>query len=269
MTDTFRFVMTEHAAWRINGSARYRAFALPDGEQWLVTVEENRPSFRPLLCSKEQPRPDVFVLAEALAIEVPALQQALTSLGPVARFRTSDLWEAIATAIIRQVIRAAQAKRLYRDFCAAYGERIVHLNGHGYAIFPAPETVLGLTDAQFASVGLTFKRSTLRLAAEAHLKHEATWRELPPDELVRQLQQIPRIGPWTAGAAVADFSNDFTYYPYADLAVRNWATRAAPSYSWPSDEQAFGRFWRQLGGDQLGILTLLTLAWGSQHGDTG
>ena len=54
------------------------------------------------------------------------------------------------------------------------------------------------------------------------------------DVLVQELQRIPRIGPWTAGAAVADYSNDFTYYPYADLAVRTWAKRAAPSYPWPA-----------------------------------
>lgn len=269
MNDTFCCVMTEHAAWRMNGNRRYRVFVLPDGGQWLVTLEGNRLSLHSLLTSQDEPPFDVFDLPEALVIEVPELQQVFTSLGPVARFRTRDLWEAIATAIIRQVIRAAQAKRLYRDFCSAYGERITHLNGDGYALFPAAETVLGLTDAQFASIGLSFKHSTLRTAAEAYLKYEARWRELPPDALVQELQRLPRIGAWTAGAAVADFTNDFAYYPYADLAVRTWSMRAAPSYPWLRNERAFARQWRQLAGDQLSILTLLTLAWGSQHGDTG
>ena len=74
----------------------------------------------------------------------------MAALGIVARFRTSDLWEAIATAIIRQVVRAAQAKRLYRNFCQAHGQQITNLNGEGYALIPAPETVLGLHDEQFA-----------------------------------------------------------------------------------------------------------------------
>ena len=121
--------------------------------------------------------------------EAPELSSALAALGTVARFRTSDLWEAIATAIIRQVVRAAHAKRLYRDFCQAHGQRVTHLNGEGYALFPAAETVLGLHDEQFASVGLTFKRRPLRAAAEAYLKHEAHWRDLPPDVLVQELQQ--------------------------------------------------------------------------------
>ena len=161
------------------------------------------------------------------------------------------------------------AKRLYRDFCPGYGQRITHLNGDGYALFPAAETVLGLKDEQFASVGLTFKRRPLRAAAEAYLKHGAHWRDLPPDVLVQELQQHTAYRAVDGGAAVADYSNDFTHYPYADLAVRTWAKRAAPSYPWPDSEQAFGRLWQRLAGDQLATLTLLTLAWGSQHGDTG
>lgn len=38
MPETFRFVITEHAAWRITERGRYRVFALPDGGQWLVRV---------------------------------------------------------------------------------------------------------------------------------------------------------------------------------------------------------------------------------------
>ena len=271
MPETSRFVITEHAAWRITERGRYRVFALPDGGQWLVRVSGGEVLSCPLVASSGEPRFDVFALPRPgmAGREAPELSSALAALGTVARFRTSDLWEAIATAIIRQVVRAAQAKRLYRDFCQAHGQRITHLNGEGYALFPTAETVLGLHDEQFASAGLTFKRRPLRAAAEAYLQHGAHWRDLPPDVLVHELQRIPRIGPWTAGAAVADYSNDFTHYPYADLAVRTWAKRAAPSYPWPDSEQAFARLWQRLAGDQLATLTLLTLAWGSQHGDTG
>jgi DNA-3-methyladenine glycosylase II len=271
MLETFRFVITEHAAWRSTERGRYRVFPIPGGGQWLVRVNGGEVLSCPLVASSGEPRFDVFALAGPVVAgrEAPELSSALAALGTIARFRTPDLWEAIATAIIRQVVRAAQAKRLYRNFCQAYGQRITHLNGEGYALFPAPEIVLGLHDEQFASTGLTFKRRPLRAAAETYLQHGTHWRDLPPDVLVRELQRIPRIGSWTAGAAVADYSNDFTCYPYADLAVRTWAKRAAPFYPWPDSEQAFARLWQRLAGDQLATLTLLTLAWGSQHGDTG
>jgi DNA-3-methyladenine glycosylase II len=269
MSDTYRLVLTDHAAWRATPDGSRRVFVLPDGGRWLVTIDGDKPLPRPLAAGNAQPQLDVFTVAEHPVGEVPALFDALAGLGAVARFRTPDLWEVIATAIIRQVIRAPHARQLHRDFCDAHGHRVSLPDGDHYALFPDAETVLSLDDEQFASIGMTFKRRPLRAAAEAYLEHGSQWRELPPGELVTELQQVPRIGPWTAGAAVADFSNDFAYYPYADLAVRTWAKRAAPGYPWPDDEQEFGRLWRRLADSQLAQLTLLTLAWGSHHGDTG
>jgi DNA-3-methyladenine glycosylase II len=170
---------------------------------------------------------------------------------------------------MRQVVRAGQSKKLYRGFCQAHGARVELPNGEMYALFPTPETVLQLTDEQFASLGLAFKRRPLRLAAEAYSGLGAQWREFSPAALVDALQVVPGVGPWTARAAVADWSNDWALYPYADLAVRTWVKRAAPSHDWPVDEPTFGRMWRALAGEGLCSLTLLTLAWGSQHGDIG
>lgn len=268
MSDSYQLVVTEHPAWRITEPGKYRVFTLRDNGQWLVTISGNKLSILPLVAGASGPQLDIFQLRETTAGQAPELSQPLAALGIVARFRTPDLWEAIATAIIRQVIRAAHARRLYRNLCEAYGQRITCPDGSGCALFPAAETVLELSDEQFASIGLTFKRRPLRAAAEAYLRHGARWPDLAPSVLIGELQQVPRIGPWTAGAAVADFSNDFACYPYTDLAVPTWASRAAPAYPWPADEQSFGRLWRTLAGDQLAPLTLLTLAWGSQHADT-
>jgi DNA-3-methyladenine glycosylase II len=258
----FGSVMTEHAAWRIAGDRRSRLFSHPDGGQWLVTVGEAEPSYLPFTPGAERhPRLDVFALPECGLNGNPELSVALARLGAVARFRTADLWDAIGTAIIRQVVRASQAKRLYRRFCEAYGPQIAGADDR-HVLFPPPETVTGLRDEQFASLGLAFKRQSLRAAAAAYLEHRLRWSSQPPGVLVRELQQVRRIGPWTVGAAVADFTNDFTCYPYADLAVRTWARKAAPSYPWPADEQAFARSWEGLTGDQLANVTLLSLAWG-------
>lgn len=267
MPDVFRSVITEHAAWRITGHHRSRLFNLADGGQWLVAVGKAAPSYRSFTSGTgKRPRLDTFALPEAGLSEIPELSIALARLGAVARFRTSDLWDAIGTAVIRQVVRASQAKQLYQRFCETYGPRLAGA-GDGHALFPPAETVAGLRDEQFASVGLSFKREPLREAAAAYLEHRLRWPGLAPGALVRDLQQVRRIGPWTAGAAVADFSNDFTCYPYADLAIRTWARRAAPSFPWPDDEEAFARLWQGLAGDQLATVTLLTLAWGNYHAD--
>jgi DNA-3-methyladenine glycosylase II len=269
MSDAFDFVMTEHAAWLPMSGTHQRVFALPDGSRWLATAKGNTLALVALDQDAAEPARDIFTLPNDVLTEAPELATALGTLGPVLRFRNGDLWDAIGTAIIRQVIRAGQSKKLYRAFCEAYGEQIELPDGGRYALFPTPEVVLGLASDQFSSIGMAFKRRPLKAAAEAYMEHETKWRELAPHALIHELQTVPRIGPWTAHATVADWSNDWSLYPYADLAVRTWAMRAAPSYDWPTDEPTFGRVWRALAGNHLSSLTLLTLAWGSQHGDIG
>jgi DNA-3-methyladenine glycosylase II len=269
MSSRLGFVMAEHPAWQPTDAGCRRVFALADGGRYLLVVRGHELVSHALAAGNSEPCLDTFTLPRAVLSEVPELATALSSLGPVVRFRNADLWDAIGTGIIRQVIRAGQAKKLYRAFCEAYGERVELPNGETYALFPSPETVMGLETDQFVSIGMAFKRRPLKSAAEVYLEQGARWRQLSPVALMAALQEVPRIGPWTAHATVADWSNDWALYSYADLAVRTWATRAAPSHHWPTEEAAFGRAWRTLAGDHLCSVTLLTLAWGSQHGDIG
>jgi DNA-3-methyladenine glycosylase II len=268
MSGTFDLVMTEHPAWQPCSGGHRRVFAQPDGRRHLFTVREGELIAHSPAVGSELLL-DAFALSNGWLNEAPELATAIASLGTVVRFRNADLWDAIGTAIIRQVIRAGQSKKLYRAFCEAHGERVELPDGGIYPLFPSPKSVLDLESEDFTSIGMAFKRRPLIAAAEAYLEYGPEWRELSPHALIEALQVVPRIGPWTAHAAVADWSNDWTLYPYDDLAVRTWATRAAPSYGWPADEAAFGRVWRMLAGDHLSTLTLLTLAWGSQHGDVG
>jgi DNA-3-methyladenine glycosylase II len=192
------------------------------------------------------------------------LEKAVARLGVVLRLRNVDLWDALGTAIIRQVIRADQARLMYRRFCAAHGPAVATPVGERHLI-PRPEVVLSLPATAFADIGMAFKRPALVAAADAFLMHGPAWAHLAPATLVVDLQQVPRIGPWTAGAAVADWSGDFSVYPYADLAVRTWARRADPSTDWPTDEASFAAYWRDLAGERLSELTQLILAWGGTH----
>jgi DNA-3-methyladenine glycosylase II len=193
----------------------------------------------------------------------PPLRRALDVQGPVARLRNPDLWDAVATAIIRQVIRADQARLMYQRFTAAFGDPVEHA-GRRLRLFPAPDTVLAVSDEQFSALGMAFKRRPLRAAALAHRDLGAKWAELAPEDLVDELQAVPRIGPWTAGAAVADHTGDFSLYPYGDLAVRTHARRTAPELELPADEPGFAARWRAYADTpgELSALTVLTLALG-------
>jgi DNA-3-methyladenine glycosylase II len=269
MPPAVHFWMTEHPAWLPAAQGGRRVFMLPNGGRWLADITGGDLALTALNGEVTEPTADFFALPDGVAESVPELAVALSGLGQVGRLRNPSLWEALATGILRQVIRAAQSKKLYRAFSAAHGEVVTLPDGGTYALFPEPKAVLALDDEQFAELGLAFKRAPLRAAASAYLEHGDTWQELPHTALIDEIQSVPRIGPWTAGAAIADFTNDWALYPYGDLAVRTWANRAAPSHGWFLGDGAFGGQWRRLAGEHLSTLTLLTLAWGSHHGDIG
>jgi DNA-3-methyladenine glycosylase II len=206
----------------------------------------------------------VDVLDAATLTSTHPVAAALRRTGPVARVRNPDLWDALATSIIRQVIRAGQARKLYRAFSHEHGQLVVAPGGP-FRLFPTPETVLSLPDEEFTRLGLAFKARPLRAVADAYLRHGLSWVELDPARLVTAVQTVPRIGPWTAGATVADVTNDFSFYPFADLAVRTWAARLVPSLVWPQTEPEFAHAWQVSAGTQLSAWTLLTLAFGVRH----
>lgn len=262
---SYSIVMTDHPAWTPDGGhAWVRALPLGGRGHALVRVDGGSAGWCCQEAAASAPVPGVFALSPSLASEVPGLVAVLGSLGAVARFANTSLWDAIGTAIIRQIVRAEQARAQYRALCAAHGTQVRCGTMAGW-LFPSPETVLGLGGAEFAAVGLAFKRDALRAAAAAYVEHGSVWEAMPAAALVPALLAVRRVGPWTAGAAVADWANDFAAYPCGDLAVRTWAARAVPSVAWPGDEPGFARRWRQLAGPYLADLTLLTLAWGGRH----
>lgn len=129
-------------------------------------------------------------------------------------------------------------------------------------LFPGPERVLGLPATVFAALEMSFSRTLLRRAARAYLQDGSSWSQLEPAALVAELQTIPGIGPWTAGASAADFSGDFSVYPYPDNAIRTFVQSAAPATVWPGTAAQFRKLWQAMAGDDVSGLTQLMLAWG-------
>lgn len=255
-------VICDHPGWDITSTPRR---ALYTGHGIWTTTAATALTLTPV-GEVQGPTPVVDTyFPDDLGPQVPQkLRQALDAQGPVQRLRTPDLWEALATAIIRQVIRADQARKMFARFCLAHGTQLPGFP----AVFPRPHTVLALHETAFTELGMAFKRRPLIAAAEAYLEFGHKWIGLPPEDLRVEVQAVPRIGPWTAGAAVADITNDFSLYPYGDLAVRTWATRVAPDIDWPTDEATFAAWWRSFAqtSRQLSTLTVLTLALGGSRG---
>jgi DNA-3-methyladenine glycosylase II len=262
-------VMVDHPSWLSTDGTAYRAVRFR-GSVWVLTsVPTGTGGYRTaaLPVSGEGDAPVLDVVDPARLTGPGDMVDVLCAAGVVGRWRNPDLWDALATSIVRQVIRAGQARKLHRAFCRAHGEAVSTPHGPAW-LFPTPETVLSLPDGGFTALGMAFKRRPLKAAAEAVLEFGPKWAELDPATLRDEVQNVHRIGPWTAGATVADLSNDYSLYPYADLAVRTWAKRLSSERTWPETEPEFARRWARLAGDHLSDWTLLTLAWGVSHATT-
>lgn len=255
-------VIRDHPGWTSMAALSLRGLGSGAHQSAVVVSADAWHTYGPALAE-----PDVFDLALFPPSVPPSLARSLAAVRPVARWRNPDLWDAIATAIIRQVIRADQARLLYQRFCAAHGMPVATPDGTVH-LMPDAAAVADLPAEEFRTLGMAFKRRPLQAAAVAYLDQGAKWYELPPRRLVEELQTVPRIGPWTAGAAAADFTHDWTLYPYGDLAVRKRAAAAAPDIDWPTKEDAFAARWRDITAGQLGPITVLTLAFGGHHGDS-
>lgn len=263
-------LMTDHPGWtHAPDGTRVRLLATGTG-LWLAAFTRHDGLVVTSLSGDDCFKPTAFATEpdELPTGLPPVLGGPLVGLGTVLRMPTPWLWEAISTAILRQVVRAAQARKIYGAWCEKYGAVVETAHGP-LATVPDPETVLALAEADFKSVGAAFHRTALQAAAVAYLKHADGWRNLGATDLQAALTCVPRIGRWTASAAAADYTGDFAVYPYQDLAVRTWARRAAPAHPWPGTEREFGAAWRQLADDdrQLHSLTAYTLTWGTVHAD--
>lgn len=256
--------MTDHPAWQATPAGACRLVRAGAG-LWLAATGADGITLA-CVAGSEEAKPQILVTdPAALPADTPtALARALGGLGPVARLTNPWLWDAVVTAILRQVVRAEQARALYRAWCTRLGTAAPGVPA-GLAICPGPERVLEIPDADYTGHGTAFHRTALQAAAAAYLEHGGEWEQLPPGELAAALDAVPRIGPWTARAAAADYTGDFAIYPHGDLAVRTWAKTAAPEVDWPTKDRPFEAAWRAFAGTdtELHTLTLLTLTRGS------
>ncbi|MFC8076159.1 hypothetical protein ACFUN8_11555 [Streptomyces sp. NPDC057307] len=258
---------TDHPAWiETAPGARARIVRTASGV-WVLSWDQEGPHLR-CVQGAEDVKP-VFVTTDpsCLPDSVPAeLKAGLDDLGPTRRLANPWLWDAITTAILRQVVRAGQARKLYRAWCGTFGTTVESATGD-LLIAPTAARVLELTDEQFTDVGVKFHRTVLQAAATHYEQRHAQWGRLGSRDLVAALTSVPRIGPWTAAAAAADYTGDFSIYPHDDLAVRTWAAQIAPAHAWPGKkDKAFGPMWTAMAGldrTALHTLTLSTLTWGS------
>ncbi|MEE1791047.1 hypothetical protein PUR28_09750 [Streptomyces sp. BE308] len=267
-------IITEHPGWHETSAGDPVRVVEHQGAAWLAHGQSDPGHLRLLRLDTGTGEQPPVAYTSAVDLPTPSegapLLAELVSLGTVARLTNPSLWDAITTALLRQVVTAAQARKRHRAFYAAYG-RAFDTSVGPLPLAPTAEVVLGLSDEGFAAVGAKFNAKGLRAAATAYLNRGDHWSTLDPESLVKELVEVPYIGPWTAAAAAADFTGDHSVYPHGDLAVRTWAGRAAPGLALPSAEREFESLWRRWAPARttLHALTLFTLTWGSHARITG
>jgi DNA-3-methyladenine glycosylase II len=129
-----------------------------------------------------------------------------------------DLFGALLFQIAGQQLSVAATRRILARVEARFGDRL-----------PSATDVLGTDPAEFRDAGLSWRKiGTLRELAERFSDGRLdpqVLAELPDDELISLLTEVPGIGPWTVqGALIIALGREDVVLP-GDLALRK-AVRA-------------------------------------------
>jgi DNA-3-methyladenine glycosylase II len=234
-------IMTDHPGWLHTGDTAHRALALGETAT-LITASRSDDGSVVVDSGGSDIRIDTI---DPAGLSGPDdLVRPLKDAGVIVRVRNPSLWDALSAAIMRQVIQAGHARTRYIRFCTAYGEPVTR-DGVSAWLFPDPHRILALTDEQFQDVGAAFPAPALRDAARCFLAQGEHWQTLPVTEQATALQIIPRVGSWTARTTVADFTGDFSFYDYSDIAVQP-AARRLTGPKVPPRTRPLGKRWREI-----------------------
>lgn len=179
----------------------------------------------------------------------------LSNRTPLVRCGTPSVWEAAATAVIRQVVHRDHARVCFGRVCDKLGTAML-IDGQPRHAFPTAEAVLAAGEASLRETGIGFKaRSLVALARWSLDAHE----HLDPHSLHNALMRVRGIGPWTASIAVCDVFSDYSFYPVEDLAIRAYAG-ARWRRNWPKAPAAFARAWRSHTAPHTASITAFLIA---------
>lgn len=243
-------VMTDHPSWLTGAEVKHRCWKLPDDriQEAHITLEG--------VWANGSPSDDVPQVVGGVDAYGPGGNGQEENL-VVYRWATTDLWDAVAAGIVRQVIRADQARKLFTTAAKELGDEL----GTGFRSFPSAEKILALPSQKFIDCGLAFQIPKLRTAAEWFQSRDVTTSEL--EVLSKELGSISGIGPWSVGVILSDISNDFSWYPYDDLAVRRGAQRLWPQHGFSDAPGSFARQWEEFADGHLAALTAVALSGSS------
>jgi len=136
---------------------------------------------------------------------------------------TGRWYEALVTTIVGQRVVTADAAASIRRLRHRYGSPAP---AGPLGLLPEPETLLAITDHEFHQLGI--ERSRARVLRVAAVEAARAERLDGTDGAAARvwLQQLPGIGPWTAGIVAAVAGGDPDAVPVGDLHVPDMVCRA-------------------------------------------
>ncbi len=133
-------------------------------------------------------------------------------------------WEALAWAIVKQLIETERAARIQRRIVGRWGLRLGCEPG-ALRDVPAPELIAGRAPAELESMGLALRRA---LALRRVAREIAARRCDPADPAAdRRLLDVPEVGPWTVQCLGLFGRGDPDSLPAGDLAYLKLVGRLA------------------------------------------
>lgn len=133
-------------------------------------------------------------------------------------------WEALAWAIVKQLIETERAARIQRRIVGRWGPRL-DCEPKALRDVPAPELIAGRAPAELESMGLALRRA---LALRRVAREIAARRCDPADPAAdRRLLAVPEIGPWTVQCLGLFGRGDPDSLPAGDLAYLKLVGRLA------------------------------------------
>lgn len=130
------------------------------------------------------------------------------------------LWEGLLTSITGQAVSLHSAAAFQRRLCEMLSPAVDEL-GREFRALPSAQQVAECTLDQVRSIGLTTKRAEglIAVAREVAAGNVPNPPTDNADDWMRDLTQLPMVGPWTAASALLWGVGHPDVYPAGDVAL--------------------------------------------------
>jgi len=192
----------------------------------------------------------------------PGLQSIAQHLRGMRPPRFPDLFETIASVVPFQQLSLESGAALLNRLVQTFGEPVEHNALHAW-VFPSAASVAGATLADVLSCGFSTAKADVLKNLAMMITHgeltEGRLAELPTAALLRTLDDLPGVGPWTAAVIALRGFGRLDAFPQGDAGIRRYLGQVFGRAEPLSDDEERGLVERL--GPARGLLYFYVLGW--------